>query len=173
MAEYKAGFSMPHVCAGEKNRAPYSGKTRVQTASCAKNTGRLRTKNSKNPIETKSRPKKPRRQIPRRNKYIPDGQKPSELDVVGGRGGVSIHHNGNRRYWSKVLGLRPSYRACGENNQEKIRIAQSIVDYIESSDGRFLEREKKTRRFFVLPKTVALEKVKQALRDVYVPLWAR
>jgi hypothetical protein len=73
----------------------------------------------------------------------------------------------------KVLESRQAYRACGKNTLEKAMLAQSIVDFVESVNGRFLQQEKETGCFFVLPKKAALGKVKQALRDNYVPLWAR
>ena len=51
-------------------------------------------------------------------------------------------------------------------------MAQEIVDSINAS-GRFLQKEKGSEEWFVLPNTIALCKVKQALRDEYVPIFAR
>jgi hypothetical protein len=114
-----------------------------------------------------------RRFIPEDKNYVEDDI-PTEMDVLSGRGGGSNHHAGNQRYWLKVLELRPAHAACGEgNNEEKRQIAQRVVDHIEENKGRFLERETKKRKLFVLPKDVVLEKVKQALRDKYVPFFAR
>jgi hypothetical protein len=104
--------------------------------------------------------------------YIPEMQ-PTTFDVLGCRGGAANHHEGNKRYWWKVLELRPTYRAVADDdNHEKTRIAQQIVQYIEAR-GCFLEREQKTRKLFVVPEEFALAKAKQALRDKYVPVFAR
>ena len=125
-------------------------------------------------LNASSAARKPRRIIPEIKDYILD-EEPTDLDVVGGRGNVSNHHMGNRRYWSKILERRNQYKTlcCGRNAPEKNIIAESIVNDIESNNGRFLEREKPTGRYYVVPRQAILVKVKQALRDEYVPLWAR
>jgi hypothetical protein len=73
-----------------------------------------------------------------------------------------------------VLVCRYAYHAC-DNDKEKTRIAQIIVDFVKNSNGRFLLRDSKdeAKRWFVLPDKVPLDKVKQALRDKYVPFWAK
>lgn len=124
------------------------------------------------PSQRPKRIYKKRRIIPENKEFIAEDE-PGHLDVVGGRGGVSTHHEGNKRYWLEVLRRREEYRACGDSNRDKSRIAASIVDYIKSDGGRFLDKDKATKRFFVLPDKVSLDKVKQALRDEYVPVWAR
>lgn len=104
-------------------------------------------------------------------------QEPAALDVLGGRGGGANNHVGNIRYWKKVLALRPQYRAVRDcNTAEKTRIAEMVLTYIQNGPegrGRFVERDMKTRRLFLIPDEVALSKIKQALRDNYVPLFAR
>ena len=53
-------------------------------------------------------------------------------------------------------------------------IAQDIFDYVRNeTGGRFLNLDDKTKRWFVLPDAVVLDKIKQALRDKYVPFWAK
>jgi hypothetical protein len=132
-----------------------------------------KTQKSTTAASQKNKPKKPRRFIPEDKNYVEDDT-PTEMDVLSGRGGGSNYHAGNQRYWLKVLELRPAYAACGEgNNEEKRQIAQRVVDHIKKNKGRFLERETGTRKLFVLPKDVVLEKVRQALRDKYVPFFAR
>lgn len=49
-------------------------------------------------------------------------------------------------------------------------MAQTIVDLIKET-GKFLQKEKKTEKWFELPDEVAMSKVKQALRDKHVPKW--
>ena len=58
--------------------------------------------------------------------------------------------------------------------QAKNAVAQKIVDSIKSTNGRFLQKEKGEKgRWFELPPKVAIAKVKQALRDKYVPVWMK
>jgi hypothetical protein len=116
--------------------------------------------------------KRSRRLIPEIKEYIPSHEQPTQFDVVSGRGGRANHHAGNRPYWTKILDSRRIYRSS-DDNQVKAAIARAIVEYIQNSSGRFLQRDNNAKRWFVLPETVALHKVKQALRDKYVPLWAR
>ncbi len=39
--------------------------------------------------------------------------------------------------------------------------------------GRFLNIDSKTKRWYILPDAIVLDKIKQALRDKYIPYWAR
>ena len=112
-----------------------------------------------------------RRNLPIVKRYIEE-MTPKALDVVGGRGGGANHHPGNRRYWMKVLYSRSSYRSS--KNEEKTDIAQRIIEGIKDEGGRFVQRDGKDseKRWFNLPNKVILAKVKQALRDQYIPLWA-
>jgi hypothetical protein len=136
---------------------------------------------AKNHNETKSeatkakRTRKARRQLPENKDdlYIGKGESPTLLDVVSGRGGGSNHHEGNQRYWRQILTRRPTYRLLGADDKaEKTAIAESIRNYI-TEHGRFLQKEAKTGRWFVLPQKIVLDKIKQALRDKYVPEFAR
>jgi hypothetical protein len=123
--------------------------------------------------QSSSRPKKPRRAIPENKEFIPENEEPTEADVVGGRGGRSNHHAGNRPYWIKILGSRHYYRTC-QSDAAKTMIAQGILSYIkDEKGGRFLNLDSKTNRWFILPDVVVLDKIKQALRDKYVPFWAK
>ena len=113
-----------------------------------------------------------RRNLPIVKRFIEEAS-PGFLDVIGGRGGGANHHPGNRRYWMKVLYSRSSYRSS-KNDQEKTDIAQRIIEGIKDEGGRFVQRDGKDpeKRWFNLPNKVILAKVKQALRDQYIPLWA-
>lgn len=123
--------------------------------------------------EQQQRPKKPRRTIPENKQYIPENERPTDADVVGGRGGRSNHHAGNRPYWIKILGSRHYYRTC-QSDAAKTMIAEGILNYVKKEKGgRFLNLDSKTNRWFVLPDVVVLDKIKQALRDKYVPFWAK
>lgn len=68
---------------------------------------------------------------------------------------------------------RTEYTKSRSDN-EKSRIAHGILSYIqEELRGRFLNIDSKTKRWYILPNTVVLDKIKQALRDKYIPYWAR
>jgi hypothetical protein len=131
-------------------------------------------KKLKTAVKSPSKPRKRiRRPIPEKKEYIPENR-PTEVDVISGRGGRSNIHTGNRRYWVKVLYEHPAYLACKPCDQNcKKAIAKGVYDYVtENQQGRFLQLYNKTKRWFVLPQKVALMKIKQALRDRHVPLWA-
>jgi len=121
----------------------------------------------------KIRVRKPRRAIPNEKEYIPENEQPTQTDVVGGRGGRSNHHPGNRPYWIRILESRQEYTRS-RSDHEKARIANGILRYVqEELKGRFLNIDSKTKRWYILPDTVVLDKIKQALRDKYIPYWAR
>jgi len=121
----------------------------------------------------KSRIRKPRRLIPNEKEYIPADEQPTQSDVVGGRGGRSNHHPGNRPYWIRILESRIEYTRS-RSDHEKARIANGILRYVqEDLIGRFLNNDSKTKRWYILPNSVVLDKIKQALRDKYIPFWAR
>jgi len=118
------------------------------------------------------RKRRPRRELPDdlTEFYIADGERPSALDVIAGRGGGANHHEGNKRYWRRILAERPGYKQLGKNdNIEKNEIAQAIYNFILSTGGRFLQLERETQKWFNLPQKIGLDKIKQALRDKYVP----
>jgi len=118
------------------------------------------------------RKRRPRRELPDdlTEFYIADGERPSALDVIAGRGGGANHHEGNKRYWRRILAERPGYKQLGKNdNTEKNEIAQAIYNFILSTGGRFLQLERGTQKWFNLPQKIGLDKIKQALRDKYVP----
>ena len=59
---------------------------------------------------------------------------------------------------------QPHYRSCDKN--EKTKVAQSIVDDINKKHkGRFLELDKETNRWYIVPNVQARRKVGQALRE--------
>lgn len=121
----------------------------------------------------KMRIRKPRRAIPSEKRYISENEQPAQSDIVGGRGGRSNHHPGNRPYWIRILESRLEYTRS-RSDHEKARIANGILKYVhEHLKGRFLNIDSKTKRWYILPDTVVLDKIKQALRDKYIPYWAR
>ena len=90
------------------------------------------------------------------------------LDVLGGQtktGGRSNHHPGNKVYREKVTEMQEYYRNhCVKN--EKTKVAQSIVDYItQEYGGRFLELDKDSNKWYIVPNIMSRRKVGQALRE--------
>lgn len=133
----------------------------------------MRTNKGNKPTKPK-RTRKPRRQLPANKAalYIGLGEVPTSLDIVSGRGGGSNHHGGNQRLWNPVLMHRPRYRLL-QNKAEKTAMAESIIQDLIRDGSRFLQKEPETGRWFTLPETIVIDKIKQALRDRYVPLFAR
>ena len=73
-------------------------------------------------------------------------------------------HPGNKAYRTIVTDQQSHYRNCDKN--EKTKVAQGIVDYVLTTiGGRFLELDKETQRWFLVPNVVARRKVGQALRE--------
>lgn len=123
-------------------------------------------------LEAKKRVRRPRRELPEdlTDLFIPDGDHPNDLDVIAGRGGGSNHHEGNKRYWRRILIERPLYKQLGKHdNTTKNEISEAIYMHILNSGGRFLQLDPKTQKWFNIPKKISLDKIKQALRDRYVP----
>lgn len=115
-----------------------------------------------------------RRDVPVTARSYLETQEPGSSDVLGGRGGGANHHQGNERYWREILLLRPTYQGVGKrDNLTKNQLARRVLEHIHASGGRFLERERSSRRLYVIPDDCALSKIKQAFRDKYVPLFAR
>jgi hypothetical protein len=81
-----------------------------------------------------------------------------------GRGGRSNHHEGNKVYRDIVTQHQNHYKSCDKN--EKTKVAQGIVDYMQKEIGaRFLEYDRDTCRWYLVPNVVARRKVGQALRE--------
>ena len=62
---------------------------------------------------------------------------PSEMDVLGGRGGAVLRHPGNILFRQLVERNKEMYTTCLRS--EKSKISASIVNAIRSEGGRFLE----------------------------------
>jgi hypothetical protein len=81
-----------------------------------------------------------------------------------GRGGRSNHHVGNKIYREIVTQHQDHYRGCDKN--EKTKVAQGIVDHVQKViGGRFLELDKESNQWYLVPNVVARRKVGQALRE--------
>jgi hypothetical protein len=122
---------------------------------------------TKHKITSKKRASRSRRVIPDVKTYIAESE-PKDSDVVCGRGGRSNHHPGNKACYLVMFGRRAEYRACGTDT-EKTKIAQEVVDFVHNQNGRYVQLDRETGRWFILPLKIALDKAKQGLRDKYIP----
>jgi len=86
------------------------------------------------------------------------------LDVLFGKGGNSVHHQGNILYRNRITQLQPAYR-LEECKRRKTMIAWKIVQEISSCGSRFLIKNKPTGLWEEMCNEEARKKVSQALRE--------
>jgi len=84
----------------------------------------------------------------------------TDRDVPLGHGGFTKVHPGAMYLRAKVARVRSYYRQANTTTREKIAIAQSIVDEIHVTGGRFLKKDTKTTGlWFAMTHEQAQEKV--------------
>lgn len=89
----------------------------------------------------------------------------TENDILCGRGGLTNHHKGNKRFRDVVALHRPDYVRAVKVN--KPAVARMIVQAIRNSDppGRFLRKDSVTNKWVDIGDKRAAEKASQALRE--------
>mmetsp|Transcript_26945 Transcript_26945/g.44879 ORF Transcript_26945/g.44879 Transcript_26945/m.44879 type:complete len:690 (+) Transcript_26945:131-2200(+) len=89
----------------------------------------------------------------------------TENDILCGRGGLTNHHKGNKRFRDIVALHRPDYVRAAKVH--KPSVARMIVKAIRNSDppGRFLKKDIKTGKWYDIGDKRAAEKASQALRE--------
>ena len=89
----------------------------------------------------------------------------TENDILCGRGGLTNHHKGNKRFRDIVALHRPDYVRAAKIH--KPGVARLIVRAIRNSDppGRFLKKDFKSNKFYDIGDKRAAEKASQALRE--------
>jgi hypothetical protein len=89
----------------------------------------------------------------------------TENDILCGRGGLTNHHKGNKRFRDIVALHRPDYVRAAKVH--KPNVARMIVKAIRNSDppGRFLKKDSKTTKWYDIGDKRAAEKASQALRE--------
>jgi hypothetical protein len=65
--------------------------------------------------------------------------KPTENDILFGRGGDINKHPGIVRFRAKAFELQPWYEAC-ESKEEKYKISELLVDCMKAENRRFLKK---------------------------------
>lgn len=115
-------------------------------------------------LTASGKPKKKR--IYKSRKIIPENKVFVEFkdeDVLLGRGGLSNKHPGNKRYREEIENAKAVYRSASKD--DKTKWASLLVEYVEKYGGRFLEKDKATGKWYIVPDIVARRKAGQALRE--------
>lgn len=87
---------------------------------------------------------------------------PTDEDVLLGRGGLTNHHPGNKRYRKEASKLKAKYMKC--TKKQKTGVSEQLVKRVKSWGGRFLIREK-NGVYYEASKDKARKKASQALRE--------
>lgn len=89
----------------------------------------------------------------------------TDYDILCGRGGLTNHHKGNKRFRDIVALHRPDYVRAPKI--QKPSVARVIVRAIRNGDppGRFLRKDEKSGRWVDIGDKKAAEKTSQALRE--------
>ncbi|GKY91340.1 hypothetical protein MPSEU_000106200 [Mayamaea pseudoterrestris] len=89
----------------------------------------------------------------------------TDYDILCGRGGLTNHHKGNRRFRDIVTLHRPDYVRASKI--QKPSVARVIVRAIRNGDppGRFLRKDDKSGKWIDIGDKKAAEKTSQALRE--------
>jgi len=94
--------------------------------------------------------------------------KPTNLDVLCGRGVARNRHVGNENFRALVKRQKRTY-LCS-TKAAKMKISRAIVKTVRSQKGRFLEQNVENFLWFDIGDKKAMEKTSQALRDGAAPL---
>lgn len=89
----------------------------------------------------------------------------TDYDILCGRGGLTNHHKGNKRFRDIVALHRPDYVRAPKI--QKPSVARVIVRAIRNGDppGRFLRKDEKSGKWVDVGDKKAAEKTSQALRE--------
>ena len=96
-------------------------------------------------------------------KLLPEGYKPTNLDIVCGRGKGYLKHEGNIRF-STVIQANLQRYARAPRRFDKSLLVVSIVDYLRATGARFIKLDRKTKRWYDI-EDQAHEKTGHAIRD--------
>ena len=87
----------------------------------------------------------------------------TEHDVLGGKGGQSIHHPGNIQFRQWAEEMKPEYSQLSK--PEKTPYSWKLVHRVWDNGGRFLEKDEGSGKFYVIDEKDARLKASQALRE--------
>ena len=92
-------------------------------------------------------------------------------DILGGRGGLSNHHVGNKRFRQIVADMKENYRQTGVKT-DKTALSKGIVQYVHIKGGRFLIKKGEGQVGWTTMTTAeARKKTSQALRETKELKW--
>ena len=109
----------------------------------------------------KTKPKSPKKKSTARKVFV----KPTDMDVLCGRGGRSNTWKGNKRFRQVVDETKPIYNGCAK--YEKTLLSQKVVDKMAKEGRRFLKPE--NGNWYVATNLDARRKAGQALREENTP----
>eukprot|EP00561_Arcocellulus_cornucervis_P005363 CAMPEP_0185808320 /NCGR_PEP_ID=MMETSP1322-20130828/5540_1 /TAXON_ID=265543 /ORGANISM="Minutocellus polymorphus, Strain RCC2270" /LENGTH=327 /DNA_ID=CAMNT_0028504527 /DNA_START=152 /DNA_END=1135 /DNA_ORIENTATION=- len=87
----------------------------------------------------------------------------TEHDVLGGKGGQSIHHPGNIQFRQWAEEMKSEYSQLSK--PEKTPYSWKLVHRVWENGGRFLEKDEGSGKFYVIDEKDARLKASQALRE--------
>ncbi|KAI2508080.1 hypothetical protein MHU86_6372 [Fragilaria crotonensis] len=92
-------------------------------------------------------------------------------DILKGRGGLSNHHVGNRKFRKIIADMKGTYKKM-HLKTDKTALSRGIVEYIQAKGGRFLIKTTNGQvRWRVMTKEESQKKTSQALRETKKVKW--
>lgn len=95
---------------------------------------------------------------------LPVNYKPSDNDVLCGRGNVFSNHYGNQ-FFGKLIRENISEYKEATSRPDKVNVVDSILDEIRDSGARFTKVDTETERWYELNDVQAHQKIGHAIRD--------
>jgi hypothetical protein len=96
---------------------------------------------------------------------LPEDYKPSEIDILCGRGGVCLEHTGNITFSEVVRANLQKYIEAPKRIDKGI-VVNSVVDSLKESGVRFIKQDKHSKLYCELSHDQAHEKTGHAIRDL-------
>jgi len=91
-------------------------------------------------------------------------------DIICERGGKSNRHEGTKRYRGMIDRFKPQYQSL-TTKTSKTNLSRKIISKIQQNGGRFLKKNDKSQKYFVLSPVETTRKVSQAMRERRVLKW--
>jgi len=98
-----------------------------------------------------------------RGRLLPISYKPTEFDVICGKGNFSLGHVGNLRFKGIIKSKLPEYLKA-KNRAEKAILITHVRELMRK-DGLFVRQDKKCGRWYEVVESFVHEKVGQTFRD--------
>ena len=100
-------------------------------------------------------------------RFLPEGYKPGDHDVLCGRGRKCFNHAGNVKFRAIVQSFLPQYNKAIAK-LEKSYILSDVVEQVRKNSGQggFIKKDPNTGRWYEVGDFLAREKTSQAFRDV-------